>query len=113
MSTPPSPPDQMKTTIQFIDCQPAITVRRHLEDKLEKLESRYDWILEGKVCLRRNKNNTKKNKVTEISILIPGHTFYAEVAEENFRLSCDKALAAIHQQLEKHKTILLEKNKMS
>jgi putative sigma-54 modulation protein len=94
----------MRTDIRFIDCRPSETLRAHVEKKIEKLESEFGWVVNGKICFRRNKSDKKKNKLAEIELKVPGNVIYAEACAEKFLAACDESFAKIHRQLEKLKT---------
>ena len=97
----------MKTKIQFIDCQPSVDKRNHINEKIVKLEERFDLIIDGKIIIRHDKHDKMKNVITEIHYTIPHNSIYAEGAGENILLSCDRAFFAIQQQLEKHKKLMV------
>lgn len=94
----------MRTEIRFIDSRPSERLAAHAEEKITKLQLEFNWIEHCKISFRRNKNDKKKNKLSELEVKIPGQMIYAEAAEEKFLQSCDEAFEKVRKQLEKVKT---------
>ena len=92
-----------------IDIQAPFQVFEHtkelIEDKLNKMSTFYDRILNAKVFLRDDVNrfNHKTNRVVEIQLEVPGTTFFAESSDETFEQALASAAEKIKKQLLKHK----------
>ena len=81
-----------------------------LTQKIEKLETFYDKILDANVYLKLNNHHDKNNKHVEIKINISHHTLFKEAVSTSFEAASDMVLEALKIQIKKHKELLLEKS---
>lgn len=76
----------------------------HVEEKLEKLKTLYDTIVTVDVFLRLdNVVHQIKDKVAEIKVHIPGHTFFVKHESKTFEESFDLAMKSMLHQMRQHK----------
>jgi putative sigma-54 modulation protein len=75
----------------------------HVQEKAQKLKNFHDRILEVEVYLKLdNIVHNIKDKVAEIKVHVPKHTFFVKHESKTFESSFDLALKAIINQI-KHK----------
>jgi putative sigma-54 modulation protein len=74
-----------------------------IENKVAKLNTFHDKIINSDVYLKIEKNNTRENKVAEVKIHAPGVEFFAKRRAVSFEASVDEALEAIRRQISKQK----------
>ncbi len=67
--------------------------------KLEKLEQLNDGILEGDVCLKLDKSDTRENKICEIKLAVPGKDLFAAKQSQSFEEATTKAITALKRQV--------------
>lgn len=73
-------------------------------EKVNKLETFYDKIIDGEVIFKVDKSSEKENKVVEIKVNLPGKDIFAKKNAKSFEEAVDLTVEAIRRQLRKHKT---------
>jgi putative sigma-54 modulation protein len=73
-------------------------------ERINKLETFYDKIIEGEVTFRVDKSDSKENKVAEIKLNIPGKDLFAKKQCKSFEEAVDQTVEALRRQLRKQKT---------
>lgn len=74
-----------------------------VEAKMEKLERFVDRATSSDVIMKLDKDHEKGNKVTTITINIPGDTLVAEARAKSFEETIDHAIDALKIQIERAK----------
>jgi len=74
-----------------------------VNEKVTKLNTYYDGIINSEIILRLEKNSNAANKIAEIKMLGKGHEFFAKKQCESFEEATDLACEAIRTQVKKHK----------
>lgn len=74
-----------------------------IHERVNKLATVYDKIIDGEVILKIDNNNSTENKVAEIKLLIPGTDLFAKKQCKSFEEATDTAVDALKKQLKKHK----------
>jgi len=76
----------------------------HINEKIDKLNTFHDSIVSVEVFLKLdNVVHQIKDKVAEIKVQIPGHTFFIKRESKVFEESFDAALKSMITQIKKHK----------
>jgi putative sigma-54 modulation protein len=78
-------------------------------EKVEKLGTFYDGIINCEVTLRIDKSSTSDNKISEVKILARGHEFFAKKQCATFEEATDMVCEALRTQIKKFKDKLFEK----
>jgi putative sigma-54 modulation protein len=81
-----------------------------INEKVDKLNTFYDGIINSEVVLRLDKSSTSDNKICEIKMLGKGHEFFAKKQCESFEEATDLVCEALKTQIKKHKDKLLEQH---
>jgi putative sigma-54 modulation protein len=74
-----------------------------IQQKVNKLETFYDRIVDGEVFLKNNNNDGINNKTVEIRLFVPGSTLFSQEDAPSFEAAADAAVDAMRRQLKKHK----------
>jgi putative sigma-54 modulation protein len=74
-----------------------------IQQKVDKLETFYDRIVEGEVFLKHNNNDGTANKTVEIKLHVPGSTLFSKENAASFEAAADAAVEAIRRQIKKYK----------
>jgi putative sigma-54 modulation protein len=74
-----------------------------VNQKVEKLNTFYDGIINSEIILRLDKSNDASNKVAEIKMHGKGHEFFAKKQCASFEEATDLACEALKTQVKKHK----------
>ena len=93
----------MKLQINAVhfDASPQLT--DFIQQKINKLDTFYDRIVEGEVFLKLDNNNQITNKIVEIKLFVPGSTLFTKEEADSFETATDKALGSMTRQLKKYK----------
>ena len=70
-----------------------------VQQRLNKLETFYDKVIDGEVIMRINNKDGNANKTIEIKLLVPGTTLFSEEDAASF----EAATESLKRQIIKHK----------
>lgn len=93
----------MKVKIQSIHFDADAKLLNFVEEKVGKLNTYSNAIIDGEVFLRLDKSSTLDNKVAEIKLLVPGNDLFAKRQCKTFEEATDLAVEALRRQLKKQK----------
>lgn len=93
----------MKTSVQFVDIDRSPYVEELLMKKLNKLFTKYDWIITAKVLFKLEKGSVGKGKICEIRLSVPGPRIFAFSDEESFEKATDETIRDLKRQLKSRK----------
>jgi len=74
-----------------------------VQQRLNKLETFYDKVIDGEVIMRINNKDGNANKTIEIKLLVPGTTLFSEEDAASFEAATDAATESLKRQIIKHK----------
>ncbi len=74
-----------------------------IQQRLNKLETFYDKVIEGEVIMRLNNKDGIDNKTVEIKLLVPGSTLFSQEDAASFEAATDAATESLRRQITKHK----------
>lgn len=72
-------------------------------EKVNKLTTFFDGVINSDVILRLDKNANNENKIAEIKMNSKGHEFFAKKQCASFEEAVDQTCEALRTQLKKHK----------
>jgi len=94
----------MNIQIQTVHFDADTKLIEHVNKKIDKLKTFHDNILDVEVYLKLdNVVHQVKDKVAEIKVLIPKHTFFVKHESKVFEESFDAAFDALVNQIKKRK----------
>lgn len=74
-----------------------------IKQKIDKLDTFYDRIVEGEVFLKNNNKDGNDTKTVEIKLFVPGTTLFSQEDAPSFEAAADAAVDAMRRQLKKFK----------
>lgn len=75
-----------------------------ISSKLDKVESKYDWIVRGEVFFKKeNTSSPDTGMICEIKLSAPGQNVFASSNEKSFETAITKTVDDIKRQLQKKK----------
>ena len=74
-----------------------------VNEKVAKLKTYYDCIINSQIILILDKSDTAANKIAEIKMLGKGHEFFAKKQCASFEQATDLACEALKSQVKRHK----------
>lgn len=93
----------METNIQSVHFDADKKLIAHVEEKVGKLKTFHEGIINCDVILRLDKADNSNNKVAEIKLHAPGHELFAKKQCSTFEEAVDTACDALKTQIKKHK----------
>ncbi len=93
----------MNHEIQFIDTNSIERVENLVQEKLNKLGKKFDWVIYAHVFFRIEPHPQEKNHVCEIRLSTPGPLIFSHANEENFEKAIPLTIKQLEVQLEKRK----------
>ena len=99
----------MEIKIQSIHFDATEKLQAFIEKKVAKLEKTYEDIQKVEVQLKVQKPATALNKVTSLTVSVPGNTLFVEKTCDTFEEGVDLCVDAMRVQLTKYKEKLREK----
>ena len=93
----------MNTKINSIHFKADKKLESFIKEKLDKIPLLYDGVIGSEVILKVENNETQKNKVAEIRLLIRGYDLFAKKQAKTFEEATDLVVEALKKQLIRHK----------
>ena len=94
----------MTSQIQFVNMKNNDRLEISILDKLEKLEQKFEWIINARVYLKEEKfKDTIKDKLCEIDLSVPGPNIFTKSYNESYEAAIADAFMELEIQLRKHK----------
>ncbi|MFS4491277.1 ribosome hibernation-promoting factor, HPF/YfiA family [Maribacter sp. 2308TA10-17] len=97
----------MKIDIQYVQMPTSESMNAFITKKLNKLASKYDWVIRAQVHFKLENDPTKKGKICEIELSAPGPRIFAKSNEEHFEKAAISSIQDLEKQLKKRKEVFL------
>ena len=98
----------MKINTQSVHFNADSKLLAFIDEKVSKLTTYYENIVDADVTLRLDKSSTQDNKIAEIKIRVKGNELFAKKQCLSFEESIDACVDALRTQLKKYKEKLQE-----
>ncbi len=93
----------MKVTVTAVHFAMQDSLESFVEQKVEKLCSKYSDVIGAEAVLKLGYAETGENKTANVRIDLKGNDLYAEKTASTFEEAVDLAVDALKKQLEKYK----------
>lgn len=94
----------MNVQIQAVHFTADAKLLSHVEEKLEKLKTYHDRIVEVDVYLiLDNLSHNIKDKIAEIKVRVPKHSYFVKCSSKAFEESFDHAFSSMVNQIKRQK----------
>ncbi|MEJ7611911.1 MAG: HPF/RaiA family ribosome-associated protein [Ferruginibacter sp.] len=94
----------MNVNIQTVHFDADSRLTEHIETKCTKISQFHDKVTKVDVYLKLDNVVHKiKDKVAEIKVLVPGHSFFVKQSSKSFEESFDGALDSVINQIKRKK----------
>lgn len=93
----------MRVKIQSIHFDADVKLLNFIENKVGKLNTYSNAIIDSEVFLRLDKSSSHENKIAEIKLMVPGNDLFAKRQCKTFEEATDLAVEALRRQLKKQK----------
>lgn len=74
-----------------------------VQERVDKLTTFYDGIINSEVVLKLDKSESTENKIAEIKLHISGNDLFAKKQCKSFEEAVDTSIDALKTQVKKHK----------
>jgi len=95
----------MTINIQFLNLPTSEFMTQFVLEKLEKLSTKYDWIISANVSFEKLNDPKGKGKVCKIELSLPGPRIFATSDEKNYELAVSETIKDLEVQLKKRKEV--------
>ncbi|AXT58221.1 ribosome-associated translation inhibitor RaiA [Aquimarina sp. MMG015] len=93
----------MKTNIQFVQMPTSEYMEGYVQEKLEKLYKKYDWIIKSDVFFKKENDPKGNGKICDVELSLSGPKIFATSNEKNFELAVKETISDLEKQLKKRK----------
>ncbi len=94
----------MTNQIQFVNMKTHELLEAQVNEKLKKLESKFEWIISARIIFKIEKStDSQKDKVFEIDLSVPGPNIFSKTYGENFESAIAEGFNDVEKLLKKHK----------
>jgi putative sigma-54 modulation protein len=93
----------MKLQIHSIHFEADKQLTDFIQQRVDKLETFYDRVVDGEVFLKHNNSDGTATKTVELKLFVPGSTLFSKEEAPSFEAAADAAVEAMRRQLKKYK----------
>ncbi|MCC9168174.1 ribosome hibernation-promoting factor, HPF/YfiA family [Pontibacter harenae] len=93
----------MKLQMYSVNFDADEQLNEFIQQRVNKLETFYDKIIDGEVFLKNNNQGGIDNKTVEVRLFVPGTTLFSQEDAPSFEAAADAAVDAMRRQLKRHK----------
>ncbi|HET8885252.1 MAG TPA: ribosome-associated translation inhibitor RaiA [Salinimicrobium sp.] len=94
----------MEAIYQFVHLESSDSLKDFTQQKLEKLENKFDQIISAEVHFRKQEGNEPPNAfICNISLSVPGPNVFAESTKDSFEAAIADCVKELDRQLTKKK----------
>lgn len=93
----------MDARFQYVKLDRSESLEEFTQKKLDKLETRYDWLISAEVKFKKHEPEDPKGYICNINLSGPGPLVFAESNEESFEAAATETIKDLQKQLEKRK----------
>lgn len=93
----------MDARFQYVKLERSESLEEFTQKKLDKLETKYDWLISAEVHFKRHEPEEPKGYICNISLSGPGPIIFAESNEESYEAAAAETVRDLEKQLSKRK----------
>ena len=93
----------MTIKIQYVKMPVSETLNEYVEQKLQNLAKKYDWLIRADVTFKMENNVYGKGNICDIELSVPGPNIFATSTEETFEGAAKETISDLIKQLKKRK----------
>ena len=95
----------MIVNFQYVGVDVSDALNAFTEEKLDKLFTRYEFLISSTVRFKHDSNRHTKGKVCDIELSLPGPRIFATSDETQYEVAVRETIKDLERQLEKRKEI--------
>lgn len=93
----------MDARFQYVKIDRSQTLEDFTQQKLDKLENKYDWLISAEVHFKKDEPQDPRGYICNISLSAPGPLIFAESNEESFEAAAVETIRDLERQLKRRK----------
>lgn len=93
----------MTVKIQSVHFDADKKLLEFIQERVDKLTTFYDGIINSEVVLKLDKSDNTENKIAEIKLHMSGNDLFAKKQCKSFEEAVDTSIDALKTQVKKHK----------
>lgn len=93
----------MTINIQYVKMPTSEAMSEYVENKLQKLAEKYDWLIRADVSFKLENNVYGKGNICEMELSLPGPKIFATSKEATFEAAAKETISDLEKQLKKRK----------
>lgn len=93
----------MKTQFSFIGLEKSDALQNFTQEKLDKLEKKYDFIVQSEVHFKKDEDQDPNPYICNILLSAPGPRLFSETNESSFEAAAAKTIRDLDKQLSRRK----------
>ncbi len=93
----------METIYQFVQLSKSERLQNFVNEKLEKIERKYDFITRAEIHCKRNHADDENGYICNIKLSVPGPQIFAESNADSFEAAAVATIKDLDKQLDKKK----------
>ncbi|TVZ28283.1 putative sigma-54 modulation protein [Gillisia sp. Hel_I_86] len=93
----------MEAIFQFVQLTKSERLEELTQQKLDKLENKYDWVIRADVFFKKQDGEEPKGFICNIRLSVPGPQVFAESNETSFEAAIAETVSDLDRQLSKRK----------
>ncbi len=97
----------MVVNIQYQKMKTSESLNQLLLKKLNRVGSKYSWLIKANVLFKIENDRTGEDKVCEIELSAPGPRLFAKSKTNNFEKSMAETVVELKRQLEKRQGMFI------
>lgn len=93
----------MTIRIQYVKMPTSEAMNEYIEQKLQKIAEKYEWLISAEVTFKMENNVYGKGNICDIELSLPGPKIFATSKEETFEAAAKETISDLEKQLKKRK----------
>jgi putative sigma-54 modulation protein len=93
----------MTVNFQYVGIDVSETLSQFTKVRLEKLATKYEFIISAQVYFKHDDNNHDAGKICNIELSLPGPRIFATSSESSYEGSVNETIRDLTRQLKKRK----------
>lgn len=94
----------MEAIFQFVQLTRSESLEEYTQEKLDKLENKYNWVIRAEVFIKKQEGMDPKGFICNIKLSVPGPQVFAESNEDSFEAAVAETIRDLERQLAKRKS---------
>ena len=99
----------MVVNIQYQKMSTSESLSKLLLKKLDRLGTKYQWVIKANVLFKEENDRTGEGKVCEIELSAPGPRLFAKANTDNFEKAMAETVNELKRQLEKRQGVFAKR----